>query len=375
MDYEQIQYEQKFLPKNQKCFAVFFSHDFNTNSCQRNNNIVIRADLANKIFKKVEKVPIDKILAKRYDEIKLEMKKDEKKVPLFEYKDYRFKFMKKYYLKLKDKKFYEFEIEEEDHKKALSYLKEKDIIKIENDEIILKSEEKFNSLFENLREKENSRINKNKLEIFHKWLKAKMDLSKDIEFIFPSKEQEIQKVSLKQPVPQKEEEFKTKQIKVKRGGDWIVEGSQSVFLFKVKVKNDSKFVVTNVQIILRSIPNSLEVKSDRQIINVLNPNSFQSPTFKLIAKESCVGDRIRCIVIFTDPKDKQKTIEIKLFEIAYVCNLLVPKKITTKEYELKTAIMNDKKLIFDCNMSPEEVEQELTQILQKNNFYLLKTKV
>ncbi|MBA7692863.1 hypothetical protein ES703_101435 [subsurface metagenome] len=155
-----------------------------------------------------------------------------------------------------------------------------------------------------------------------------MDLSKDIEFILPSKEQEIQKVALKQPVPQKEEKFK--------------------------------------------IPNSLEVKSDRQIINMLNPNSFQSPTFKLIAKESCVGDRIRGIVIFTDPKDKQKTIEIEPFEIAYVCNLLVPKKVTAKEYELKTAIMNDKKLIFDCNMSPEEVEQELAQVLQKNNFYLLK---
>jgi len=106
---------------------------------------------------------------------------------------------------------------------------------------------------------------------------------------------------------------------------------------------------------------------------VLNPNSFQSPTFKLIAKESCVGDRIRGIVIFTNPKDKQKTIEIAPFDITYVCNLLIPKQVTNKEYNLNIKNMEKNELLLDCAMSPDEVEQELVQILQKNNFYLLKS--
>lgn len=88
------------------------------------------------------------------------------------------------------------------------------------------------------------------------------------------------------------------------------------------------FVLTNIQILLTSIPNSLESQIDRYSIKALRPNSFESPTFKLKARESCIGDVIEGIVIFNDPIGNLTTIHIEPFKIEYVCNLLVPKVIS-----------------------------------------------
>ncbi|KKM76178.1 hypothetical protein LCGC14_1382780, partial [marine sediment metagenome] len=79
-----------------------------------------------------------------------------------------------------------------------------------------------------------------------------------------------------------------KDILILRGGDWKIENKQSVFSYKVKVKNNSEFVLTNIQILLTSIPSGLISQSDKYVIDVLNPNSFESPTFKFSANESCV---------------------------------------------------------------------------------------
>ncbi|KKK54190.1 hypothetical protein LCGC14_3087230, partial [marine sediment metagenome] len=166
--------------------------------------------------------------------------------------------------------------------------------------------------------------------------------------------------------------LKSEDIEILRGGDWKIEDNQSVFYFKVKVKNNSQFVITNIQILLSSIPTGLISQSDNYKIETLNPNSFESPNFKFTAKDSCVGDFIKGIVLFTDHMGNQQTITIDPFRIEYVCNLLVPKSITEEDYEKNTAIMEEKKIIFDCNLAPDKLESEITSILEQNNFYILK---
>ncbi|KKM88794.1 hypothetical protein LCGC14_1255120, partial [marine sediment metagenome] len=162
-----------------------------------------------------------------------------------------------------------------------------------------------------------------------------------------------------------------KDILISRGGDWKIENKQSVFYYKVKVKNNSKFVLTNIQILLTSIPNGLISQSDRYLIDILNPNSLESPTFKFSAKESCVGDKVKGVVIYTDPKGYPQTVPIQPFKIKYICNLLVPKPITEENYERKIPSMHEQKISFDCKLSPDELEPEISKILQHNNFYLL----
>ncbi len=162
------------------------------------------------------------------------------------------------------------------------------------------------------------------------------------------------------------------EITILRGGDWKIEEDQSVFHFKVKIKNNSKFVIMKIQIILTSIPSGLISKSDNYKIETLNPKTFESPTFKFTANDSCVGDFIKGIVLFTDYMGNQQTFNINPFRIEYVCNLLVPKLITEEDYEKNTALMEEKKIVFDCNLAPDKLESEITEILENNNFYILK---
>ncbi len=173
-------------------------------------------------------------------------------------------------------------------------------------------------------------------------------------------------------VKSKQQKFQPiKDILISRGGDWKIENKQSVFNYKVKVKNDSKFMLTNIQILLTSIPSGLISQSDKYVIDALNPDSFESPTFKFSAKESCVGDKVKGVVIYTDPKGNPQTVPIQPFKIKYVCNLLIPKPITEENYERNIPSMHEQKITFDCKLSPDELEPEISKILQHNNFYLL----
>ncbi len=161
------------------------------------------------------------------------------------------------------------------------------------------------------------------------------------------------------------------ELRVARGGDWRIEADQSVFYYKVKVENKTPFLVGNIQILLTGIPRGLEVKSDRYVIHSLRPNSYESPTFKLIAKQSCVGDIIEGLVTYIDPQGNQKTIQIEPFEICYVCNLLVPKLISKEEYDRKIIHMEEKKLIIDSDIDISSLENKIANIIKNCNFALL----
>lgn len=183
-------------------------------------------------------------------------------------------------------------------------------------------------------------------------------------------------ITTSEPILQTQEslpsmKFKPKELSVLRGGDWKVEGDQSIFYYKVKVKNDSQLVVTNIQILLTSIPSGLETQTQMYKIESLKPRSFESPTFKLMARESCVGDTVEGLVTFTDPTGVQQTAQIEPFEICYVCNLLTPKQITREEFEEKVDFMEEKKLIIDSDMDFLALESKITQIVKNCNFALL----
>ena len=161
------------------------------------------------------------------------------------------------------------------------------------------------------------------------------------------------------------------EIEVLRGGQWKIEGKQSVFTYKIKVKNASEHVITNIQLILTSIPKGLNLETDKYKIDILNPRSFEAPVFKFFARDSCVGDVIKALVVYTNSKGNSKSIDVQPLEIKYVCNLLVPKEITKAEFEKKTILMEDQKKVTFCSGDLADVESKLTSILEKNNFYLL----
>jgi hypothetical protein len=176
LEYEE---KQRYLPMEQRCLAIFYSHSFNSSSCGRINNILIKEEISQFMYDKLEEIPIVKIVERSYNEIKQRITSDEERLPLFEYKDYRFKFMSKYRQKLLNGKLYEFEIDGE-HGDALEYLKEKGMIEVEGDKIILSSYDKYKALYDHLEEKEYSRIDKNKRELLTRLLRSGVNLEQSV---------------------------------------------------------------------------------------------------------------------------------------------------------------------------------------------------
>ncbi|MHA1285406.1 MAG: hypothetical protein ACTSQP_23125 [Promethearchaeota archaeon] len=180
LDQFELNYESlnKYLTSVKKWIYIFYSHDFNSNSCYRKNNIVIDKRIANDIKDELEKIPIFEIIAKSYKNIKDELIENKKKIPLFGIKDYRFKFMVEFHDKLinKYKRVFDFEIDNEELKKALEYFKEKKIIKVKDDELIIISEDKYYNLYYGLKDKEYQRIEKNKKELFIRWINSDVNL-------------------------------------------------------------------------------------------------------------------------------------------------------------------------------------------------------
>lgn len=166
----------KYLPETEKWFTLFFSHSFNTTSCGIWYNLNINSLVAENLYSLLNRIPILNILREKFILAKNSIK-NEKRFPLFEYRDRNFKFMSKYRDKIISSysKFYDFEIEDSEID-ALEYLKKNNIISIEDEEIILTSEEKFNNIYHQMMGKETARINKNKTDILSKWFSSNVNL-------------------------------------------------------------------------------------------------------------------------------------------------------------------------------------------------------
>ncbi|MHA1521254.1 MAG: NosD domain-containing protein [Promethearchaeota archaeon] len=165
--------------------------------------------------------------------------------------------------------------------------------------------------------------------------------------------------------------FSGRQVKITRGGDWKIEGNLSIFHYKVKVLNKSRYVITQIQILLTGLPKGLEVEKDRYIIDSLKPKAFESPTFKFRASDSCVGDFIEGIVIYNSPTGHQITSNIEPFEICYVCNLLVPKQVSQQEFDQKTEFMKESRLTIESDLEFSDLERKIEGIIHNCNFALL----
>jgi len=161
------------------------------------------------------------------------------------------------------------------------------------------------------------------------------------------------------------------ELNVLTGGDWKIEGSQSLFYYKVKLMNKSNSSFTNIQIILTSIPPGLSAQTDRYKIDKLAPNSFEAPTFKFKAEESCVGSAIEAIVTYTNPMGQAETIIAKPFEIVYVCNLLLPKAVSKEEFDERVEFMEVRRETIELKSDILDLESQIINTIASCNFALI----
>ncbi len=200
--------------------------------------------------------------------------------------------------------------------------------------------------------------------------------------IASAREQILRSISSKRPIsgvskavtvikrpPAMDHRKSLKVVEVRRGGEFI--GNR--MRFKVKVFNQTEFMITDVTVFLISYPSeALKIDTDNHSVRFpkIEPEGFRSPTFDFLPTQDCVKGNIVAGVSFIDHKGKPHTLNTKPFVIRSVCDLLMPDKITAKAFELKLKELESGELVVKVvDWSPEQMFEKSLRILADANFY------
>jgi hypothetical protein len=163
-------------------------------------------------------------------------------------------------------------------------------------------------------------------------------------------------------------QFKSDEVVALRGGEFI--GNR--MRFKVKVRNNSEFTITDVTVYLLSFPKeALKLVDDDDCrFSKIEPGGFRSPTFDFLPTQDCVKGEIVAGVSYIDERGKAHTISTKPFIIRSVCDLLLPDQISPEEFELRLKGHEHGEIVFKVNeWTPEEMFEKALRLVYESNFF------
>ncbi|MFX1329328.1 MAG: hypothetical protein ACFE91_14460 [Promethearchaeota archaeon] len=183
-------------------------------------------------------------------------------------------------------------------------------------------------------------------------------------------------------IPTKKD-LKSQNVRVLRGGQ-IVGGN---YIFKVKVINDGKYNITDVNIHILSYPEESlslsrvdghpEASPDRaKFHKVSKGGGFVSPSFVFKPVKDCIKGTIHAVVNFINEVDKIVTIKAKPHDIRLICGLLKPKTISNEEFEDITEDLLTFKRVgeeFTFPFKADQLYQKLIFVLKSKNFAVINT--
>jgi hypothetical protein len=168
---------------------------------------------------------------------------------------------------------------------------------------------------------------------------------------------------------------KLQPVKVLRGGEFI--GNR--MRFKVKVINDSPYVITDVTIFLLAYPKeSLKFvgKDDSVSFAKIEPGGLLSPTFDFLPTRDCIKGEIVAGVSFLDMHGNPEMRNTKPFIIRSVCDLLLPSRISPKDFELKLRDLECGEVSVKIEeWTPEEMFEKALRIVDESNFFEVNSKI
>lgn len=158
-------------------------------------------------------------------------------------------------------------------------------------------------------------------------------------------------------------------VLVMRGCD-IIGGK---FDFKVKVANETDFVITNVTVSIVAYPQDcMELGGESvKTISRIEVGGFRSPTFTLYPTKDCVQGKIVATVSYIDFRDQLHTLQVDPYLIRSVCDLLQPNKATAKEFDLILTDLTrtDQEQMLDWNARVLFTKAE--KLLPAKNFHIV----
>jgi hypothetical protein len=164
------------------------------------------------------------------------------------------------------------------------------------------------------------------------------------------------------------------EVKALRGGEFI--GNR--MRFKVKVLNDSSYMIADITVFLISYPKEalrLVGRKDTVHFSKIEPSSFTSPTFDFLPTQDCVKGEIVAGVSYLDMRGDPHVLTTKPFIIRSVCDLLIPEQIEPEEFAKKLHNLECGEISLKIrDWTPEEMYEKALRIMGDANFYEVASK-
>ncbi|MHA2026776.1 MAG: hypothetical protein ACW98U_12820 [Candidatus Thorarchaeota archaeon] len=145
------------------------------------------------------------------------------------------------------------------------------------------------------------------------------------------------------------------------------------FDYKVKVKNDSGYVITNVTVSIVAYPQDcMELAGENvKSISRIEVGGFRSPQFTLYPTKDCVQGKIVATVSYIDFLDQLHTVNVEPSLIRSVCDLLQPLQETTKAFELVLSGLERTKQEQTLDWNAQVLYTKAEKILPAKNFHVV----
>jgi DNA-directed RNA polymerase subunit RPC12/RpoP len=158
-------------------------------------------------------------------------------------------------------------------------------------------------------------------------------------------------------------------VNVMRGCE-IVGGK---FDYKVKIVNNSGYVITNVTVSIVAYPmDCLELAGENvKTISRIEVGGFRSPQFTFYPSKDCVQGKVVATVSYIDFLDQLHTISVEPYLIRSVCDLLKPSKKTSEDFDLLLTGLEKTQQEQSLDWNAQVLYTKAEKILPTKNFHIV----
>jgi len=212
--------------------------------------------------------------------------------------------------------------------------------------------------------------------------KTVLDIPPDHAEAMQSAYNEIQEDKIKPPIEAHEpesrdilEDSETSSTRSETGvivlrGCEIVGGK---FDFKVKIKNDSGYVITNATVSIVAYPQDcMELAGENvKTMSRIEVDGFRSPQFTFYPTKDCVQGKVVATVSYIDFLDQLHTVSVEPYLIRSVCDLLQPSKKTSEAFELVLTGLEKTQQEQTLDWNAQVLFTKAEKILPAKNFHIV----
>ncbi|TFG97216.1 hypothetical protein E4H12_09185 [Candidatus Thorarchaeota archaeon] len=158
-------------------------------------------------------------------------------------------------------------------------------------------------------------------------------------------------------------------VKILRGGE-IVGGK---FEYKVKISNETSYVINNVTVTVVAYPQDcMDVSgSMMKTISRIEPAGFRSPQFTFAPTKDCVEGKLLATVSYVDHENNLQMKSVEPYIIRSVCDLLKPLDKTPEVFEKLIIDMDSTSEKMSLDWNPQVIFTKARKLLPIKNFHVI----